>query len=125
LVTPFLLRQLVSHTDMADQWHPFIHYSHAINQAFAQVGAIAFSLAILLWSVVSLKIRKLPVALAVYGFISAIATVLAIATGFLSLELHGFRVITLAQAVWFIFAGIVLWRSSVRGIQSAASGGGV
>ena len=111
LVTPFLLRQLVSHTASADQWHPFLHYNHAINQAFAQIGAVAFSLAILLWSLVSLNNRTLPMGLAVYGLVSALATVIAIATGFLTLELHGFRVVTLTQAIWFIFAGVVLWRA--------------
>ena len=112
LVTPFLLRQLVSHTGTPEQWHPFLHYNHAINQAFAQIGAIGFSIPILLWSFVSLRNQTLPLALAVYGFVAAIGTVLAIVTGSLSLDLHGFRVITLAQAIWFIFAGIVLWRSA-------------
>jgi len=124
LVTPFLFRQLGDHT-AADQWHAYIQYNHAINQAFAQIGAIAFSAAILLWSFVSLKSRPLPRPLAVYGIILGTATMIAIFTGLLNVELHGFRLMTMAQALWFIWVGVVLWRSGTPVIASDTSTSGV
>ena len=112
LVTPQILRRMVSHEPGADQWQILMTYTHAINQGFAQVHVIAYSLAILVWSLAILKNRNMPVALAVYGLLAAIAVALAIFSGTLNMELHGFRITTFVQALWFLWAGIVLWRST-------------
>jgi hypothetical protein len=60
LVMPDLIRQSVSHTAAADQSHTLMAYTHTINQGFARIGAIAFSVAIFLWSVVIVKNRTMP-----------------------------------------------------------------
>jgi hypothetical protein len=110
LVTPGILRETAGHAAAGDQWHMFMSYTHSINQAFAKIGAVAFCLAILLWSTVILKNRVMPLGLGIYGVLSSIAIVVTILIGKLDVELHGFRVITLAQAIWFVAAGICLWR---------------
>src|SRR3954470_6007974 len=50
LVMPPILRQMVSKNEGSDQWHTLAAYTHDINQAFAQVHVIAFSVAIFVWS---------------------------------------------------------------------------
>lgn len=111
LVMPDMLRQLVAKSGAADQLHPMMNFTHSLNQAFARVGAMAFSVAIFLWSLVAMRTRTLPIALAIYGMVSAGAIIVAIILGYLDLELHGFRVITLIQSIWFAVAGVVLWRA--------------
>ncbi len=71
------------------------------------------------WSVVILKERTWAMALGIYGLVLGCAIVVALIAGGLDLELHGFRVITLTQAIWFIAAGIFLWRSEIP-VTSAA-----
>jgi hypothetical protein len=110
LVMPQILRRMVSHDAGADQWQILLTYTHAINQGFAQIHVIAFSLAILAWSAAILKTRNMPVALAVYGLLAATFVVFAIISGVLNMELHGFRITTFVQALWFLWAGVVLWR---------------
>jgi hypothetical protein len=123
LVMPDMLRQIVSKSATADQLHPMMNFTHSLNQAFARVGAIAFSATIFLWSLAAMRARTLPIALAVYGLVSSGAIVIGIFLGYLDLELAGFRVITLLQSLWFAVAGIVLWRtksSSEAGYISTA-----
>ena len=114
LVTPNILREIVGRTASADQWRTLMSYTHSINQAFARIGAVAFCAAILLWSGEIWKKRTLPLSLAAYGFISSIVILIALIAGQLDLELHGFRVITLAQAIWFVIAGVSLSRCANR-----------
>jgi len=111
LVTPDILRKMTAHDSATDQWHTLMFYTHAINQAFARVHVIAFSVAISLWSLAILKRPGLPRMLAVYGIVAAVFVVIAIVSGTLNMELHGFRITTLIQALWFLFAGVFLWRS--------------
>jgi hypothetical protein len=113
LVIPSILRETAGHITAGDQAHTFLSYTHSINQAFAKIGAAAFCIAILLWSIVILKNRPLPLSLGVYGLVSSIAIVLAMIIGKLDTELHGFRIFTLAQAIWCIAAGVCLWRLSL------------
>ena len=119
LVTPDILRQIVAKSGSADHLHPLMSYTHSLNQGFARVGATAFSIAIFLWSLVAIRTRTLPIALVIYGLVSAGAIVVAVVLGYLDLELHGFRVITLIQSLWFFVAGVVLWRAGKATTPSA------
>ena len=78
LVTPRVLREMVAHTPAREQWRTLLDFTHSINQAFAQIGAVAFCVAILLWSVAMIRRRVFPVGLAVYGLVSNVAILTAL-----------------------------------------------
>ena len=111
LVTPRVLREMIAHTPASEQWRTLLDYSHSINQAFAQIGAVAFCVAVVLWSVAMIRRRVFPVGLAVYGLVSSFVILATLVLGFVDLELHGFILITFAQVIWFLGAGISLARS--------------
>jgi hypothetical protein len=110
LVTPGILRKMVAHSPSSEQWRALVEYTHLVNQGFAKIGAIASCVAVVLWSALMAKNRAWHRVLGIYGLIVGIATVIAIVAGALDLELHGFRLITFTQGVWFIAAGVLLWR---------------
>ena len=112
LVTPGVLRHMVAHDSGSEQWRMLMEYTHSINQGFARIGAVGSCLAIILWSVTILTRRLLHHALGIYGLLVGLAILVALFAGGLDLEVHGFRIITFAQSVWFIIAAILLWRSS-------------
>lgn len=112
LVTPPLLRRMVAHDAAADLWRNLLDYTHFINQGFARIGAVGSSIAIILWSVLILKRRPFPVALGVYGLLLGLGIAVSVFVGALDLEIHGFRIITFTQSIWFIGAAIFLWRST-------------
>lgn len=113
LVVPAVLRHMITHDAGADQWHVLLSYTHAINQGFAQVGAVGFSVAILIWSIAQIKRRAFNLVLGIYGILVGIAVIVALVSGTAELELHGgFEIITLAQSIWFILAAVLLWQKT-------------
>jgi hypothetical protein len=112
LVTPGVLRHMVTHDAAAEQWHILLSYTHTINQAFAQIGAVGTCLAIILWSIAILQGRPLHLVIGAYGVLLGLAAIGALFSGALDLELHGFRIITLGESIWFILAAVLLLRSN-------------
>lgn len=70
---------------------------------------MASSVAILVWSAAIWKSGNLARGLGIYGCILGPLTVLALFSGHLSLDAHGFGIVMLGQSVWFAVAGTLLW----------------
>jgi len=115
LVGTEIIRKMIAHA--GEQWHTLMEYNYLINQAFAKIFVVASCSAIALWSFVMVRNRALSVALGLYGLVLAAILLSAMVTGGLALDVHGFGLIIFGQAIWFIVAGIFLWRS-LRGDTS-------
>jgi hypothetical protein len=113
LVTPSLLRQIVASAGSPpamDGWKIMSRYNFYVNQAYAQVFVTASSIAIVLWSASIWRSRKLARGLGIYGCILGPVTILALFSGHLNLDAHGFGVVIFGQAVWFLIVGAWLCR---------------
>jgi hypothetical protein len=97
-----------------DLWRALFHYSGDLNQGFALVFVVASSIAILLWSIAALKARFGARAVAMYGCFIAPISIVAVLSGHLRLNVHGFGAIVFTQAVWLIFTGAYLMRKDSR-----------
>ncbi len=98
----------------ADGWRIAFRYTGDLNQAFALVFVVASSAAILLWSAAILRNGFLARGIGIYGCILAPITILAVLSGHLNLDVHGFGAIILGQAIWLISAGVQLCRADER-----------
>jgi hypothetical protein len=85
-----------------------MHYNFALNQAFAKVLVAASSVAIGLWSMEIVRTRLMRRASGVLGCVVAVVTLLALFSGHLTLGVHGFGAVVLAQAVWLVLVGAEL-----------------
>lgn len=111
LVAPAILRQMAFAAPSAsDMWHTLFNYNFRQNQAFAQLYVAASSLAIVLWSVSFIRSHALTRSVAVYGCILGPITFAALVSGYLRLDAHGFGMVMLCQAIWFITVGVLLCR---------------
>jgi hypothetical protein len=113
LVTPSVLRQIVASAgsqSAIDGWQMMARYNFYVNQAYAEVFVAASSVAILLWSAAIWRSRQLARALGIYGCVLGAVTLLALFSGHLNLDAHGFGIIIFGQAAWFIAAGALLLR---------------
>jgi hypothetical protein len=113
LVTPSLLRQIVASAGSPlaiDGWKMMSRYNFYVNQAYAQVFVTASSIAIVLWSASIWRSRKLARGLGIYGCILGPVTLLALFSGHLNLDAHGFGIVIFGQAVWFLIVGAWLCR---------------
>lgn len=89
-------------------WEALGRYTGEWNQAFAMVFVVGSSIALLLWSIAIVKSGVLARGLGTYGYILAPITLLAVLSGHIRLDVHGFGAIILAQAIWWIIAGVQL-----------------
>lgn len=72
---------------------------------------VASAVAIALWSAAIVRERALARGIGLYGLLLGAVLVVAIASGHLTLDVHGFGLVTLGQAVWFVGMGVFLWQS--------------
>ena len=85
-----------------------LHYNFAINQACAKIFVAASSLAIGLWSIEMIRTREMGRGKGIYGAIVTVVTLLALLSGHLRMDIHGFGAVVLLQTVWLIMVGIAL-----------------
>jgi len=117
LVTPSLLRQMVASAgapQAVDGWRMMSRYNFYVNQGYAQVFVAASSVAIVLWSASIWHSKELSRGLGIYGCILGGVTLIALSSGHLNLDAHGFGIIIFGQAGWFIVAGGLILRGDSR-----------
>jgi hypothetical protein len=110
LVTPGLIHHMVAEPGSADTWRAVLQLSGHLNQAFALIFVVASSVALVLWSTAIVRSNLFSRPLGIYGCLLGPLTILAVLSGHLRLNVHGFGMIALSQAIWFISAGVLLWR---------------
>jgi hypothetical protein len=98
--------------DASAGWRLLFNYTGQLNQGFAQVFVVGSSVAIGLWSIAAIRSHTFARVIGIYGCILAPATILAVLAGGLALDVHGFGLIVLAQAIWFCSVGARLYRFS-------------
>jgi hypothetical protein len=110
-VAPRIMAKLVAGTPDLAIRRLFLDYNFDLNQGFSSVYVAAWCLAIILWSITILKTRRFAAGLGIYGVIMGLGIISALFSGKLALDVHGFGLVSFAQSVWFIIAGILLLRS--------------
>jgi len=111
-VTPELVGEvLAAEPAERDVWHQLLEYNHMLNQAFASILVVGSSVAIALWSAAIMRSRVIGRWLGVYGLVVGPLAILALVSGHLRLDVHGFGLVVLVQSVWFVSAGVCLWRA--------------
>jgi hypothetical protein len=112
LVFPVLLRRIADSAgspQAIETWRMIARYNFYVNQAYAQLFVAASSVAIFLWSASIWRSRELGRGLGIYGCLLGPVTLGALFSGHLNLDVHGFGIVVLGQAIWFMVAGKRLW----------------
>lgn len=117
LIAPGLFHHMAANPGMADAWRAALALNGHINQAFAMIFVVASSAAIVLWSAAILRSSGFSRPLGIYGCIIGPLTVIAVLSGHIRLNVHGFGLVVLVQAIWFISAGILLWKDDPPAAQ--------
>jgi hypothetical protein len=121
LVAPEIGRRIVEgDAATGELWRVAFRYNGMVNQGFAMVFVVASSVAILLWSMVMVRNGALSRGVGIYGCILGPLTVLAVISGHVRLDVHGFGVIVLGQAIWYVALGAALWRGASRDSEDSA-----
>jgi len=111
LVGPTLVRQLLAAEPPAKAaWEIAFRYNGMLNQALARVYVVASSVAIVLWSASILRSGALAWGLGIWGCLVGPVILIALLSGHLTLGVHGFGLVVLAQASWLVAVGALMCR---------------
>jgi hypothetical protein len=114
-IEPALMLRMVRDTAAAQpQWRIVIDSFFQINQTFGRMFAMAASVAVALWSLAALRNGGLGRGIATYGTLVGPLVIIGVSVGHLRMDVHGFGLIVLAQAIWFAGAGVQLCRGGAR-----------
>lgn len=91
-----------------------LSYTHLINGAFAKVNVVASSLSLLLWGTAIQRTGRLPRAAGIAGLVIGALLLGGFLAGHLRVDVHGFGIVTFAQAAWLIAMGVLLLRGEPR-----------
>jgi hypothetical protein len=116
LISGFIVSSLgVYYAGTADP-APFVDFARLSmtgNQALANMGVAAMSVAIVLWAVALLHDRTRARWLAIIGFAAGLAPAIALFAGAIRLDVHGMLLVVVAQAIWNLAAGTELIRGRI------------
>ena len=112
LVAPAVVRQILS-ADPSERsiQEALLVYTGQLNHGFARVHVAASSVAVVLWSASILRTRALARAAGLLGCVIGGATLLALLSGHLRLNVHGFGLVVAAQSAWAVLIGVLLCRT--------------
>jgi hypothetical protein len=113
LVASDIARRIVDNGGAGtDLWLALFRYTGELNQAFALMFVVASAIAIVLWSA-AVRTSGFPArGTAMYGYVAGPVMIVAVVSGHVRLDVHGFGAIMLAQAVWMILIGARLMQPS-------------
>lgn len=81
----------------------FFAYTFVLNQSFARVYVVAWSAAVVLWSVRALRLGAPWRGAGAFGALAGAAVAAAVISGALPLNVHGFAHVVLLQSAWTIW----------------------
>lgn len=100
--------------EVIESIRPIFKYGLALNNAFDFIFIGFLCIAILLWSVVTIRTKKLPAVLGWSGVVIVAAVVVIVASGFTLVSLNGFRIFLGALVAWLLAAAISLRQSEPK-----------
>ena len=111
LALPIFIQNFQNSTGEADAFiKPILKNNIALNQAFDYVFLGAVSLSILFWSIAILTLKKLPLWIGYFGLLLSITALAMLISGFIFVNLHGFRLFVFSNVVWISVVAIALIR---------------
>lgn len=114
LVAPILTRQILNADEPTQKLLQLVLMNNGLlNQAFTKVYVVATAFAFILWSICFLKKGRFMQITAIIGFVIGGLSLLGTFSGNFQFNVHGFRLLILAQSIWIILIGIFMIRSKV------------
>ncbi len=108
LVAPRLIEATMAPSADKDLLHGLLRLEWYLNQSFATVHVALFSGAITLYALAWPDRGPLAIIVQIVGFLVGIGVFVWLASGTLTLNVHGMGLVVLLQGAWFVLAGVGL-----------------
>ena len=93
---------------MVETLRPILKYGMSLNHAFDYILIGMFCISVLLWSIEMVKTKQLSVWLGYFGIVLTVAAVVMLISGFVFVNLYGFRVFVFGLVAWIVWGGVTL-----------------
>jgi hypothetical protein len=93
---------------------PILKYGMSINHALDYILIGMLCLSVLMWSIEIVKKKRLFVWLGCFGILITLTAVIMLVSGFVFVNLHGFRVFVFGLVAWIVWAGIALLKTKTE-----------
>jgi hypothetical protein len=110
----FLERYKDAPADVLENIKPILKYGASLNHGFDYIFIGALCLSILLWSIAVLQTKKVTPFLGYFGIALTLLAVILLATGFVFVNLYGFRLFAFGIAGWLLWVSVVLMRGGTK-----------
>lgn len=90
---------------------PIVKYGFVVNKALDYVFIASLSCAISIYSIIIIRLKKLPQPIGYIGLFIFLFSIVGVTTNFAFTSLIGFRVYVFSIAAWILYAGIALIRT--------------
>lgn len=111
VATGVIERMLTADAELRGTYEVLLSHAGLANRGYTSVFVVATSVSILLWAAAILKSRAVPRSAGIAGLVVGVGVLAGFLSGQVGLDVHGFGLITLAQAVWLIWVGVLLCRA--------------
>ena len=109
LALPFFVRRFENASpEELEMVRVALNYGMSLNHAMDYIFIGGICMAILIWSIAIWKTRTLPLAIALLGGVIGIGFLVTLASGFVLVDVHGFRIFVFGVAFWILSTGILM-----------------
>lgn len=115
LALPFLInRYREAGPELIDSLRPVLAYNYALNHAFDYIYIGSACAAVLLWSIAIVRTNYFPNWAGYFGILLGAAAILLLLSGFVFVDLSGFRLFVVGIVSWTSLMGVLLFRQSAN-----------
>ena len=93
-------------------YHSLADTSYLMNQGYAKVYFVAVAAAVILFSAAIVRTRRVAPAVGTVGIILFALLLVLYGVGHLTMDIHGFGALMIAQGIWCVAVGILLCRDA-------------
>lgn len=112
LAIPFFVENLANaSSEKQESARLILSYGFSLNQAFDYIFIGALCEAMLLWSVAILKTRLFHKWVSILGIVLGIGFLVALISGFVLVDLHGFQIFIFGIVLWMAAVGILVYKT--------------
>jgi hypothetical protein len=96
-----------------DALRPILDFCHSANQVCSRMWVVALAIAIVLWSLALVQRTGSARTIGVLGILLGLTPLVALALGYLPMDIHGVLAFIVTQTIWSVAVGVLLIRGRI------------